>query len=616
MRIEFKNPELQHVDAENNARVRFELQFWDNRNNLLERTRVQGYENKSGSGAPEQFCDVATNVDGKLNVTMVINIVRETRRELLFAMEDQQEKVVVELGKIFPAVKQKLQQIELERQREAEKIESEKKEARIARSRELGQFQNTMGVGRIFIGTGWVLIDATGKILSSEFADIKPFDEKKKTAMAKPKPGDWYVPINPKGQILDEKTGLPMHHVPNATDINKITFTPHFTEETEEMPYQLSWKNEFDEFMAACKQYKPIFPKAVPLYRYSTRFDYDQQYQEQESRKQHNTERIEKLMKYIYLQRRKFSHYPQENERRLFGGSSRDLGLEMSWVSLAETDLSKEITHFVVDPTKLNGIEMIRIQDYFKELFLEKIHNEYIEMRKSECEITSRTTTGTNVNVLFSGNAVFLDLHAVCNFLAEHPRMKARIVIQGQEFAYLDKSIDKNQALETQLHKQHASDLLPTMSNVRIEVRIMDECGTEKTVISQSFTGIHKISWGTQKPVILPYINPINALKVPDTQSAKRNNIIFAMVKGQIISTGDLPAGVDIPALPKDPEIPRLASFSDRLKEQLKSYKPLESKVDVNEFIVPNNIFGLSDADQKSLDEITQRVIKGIKNRK
>jgi|GEM_PF-4331545 len=252
MRIEIAKADFQYIDANNQAHYKYKLQFWDENNDPIEDQEVRGFVEDAESETMKKIADTNTNIDGVIEVQVVFDLAKETQKSVQFVIGFEKREAILSVDMTREEIRKKIDAIYTQKKRQKLELVAQENADRLKRCKELGNFQEKIGIGRILTKGAWVLINNDGAVISEPFAEIKPFDEQTKQAHAKVNLGDLTVIINERGQIIDEATGL-HEGTPNVNERQfKIPVTLQDYIEAISVP---SWIPDYREYAARCYRF-------------------------------------------------------------------------------------------------------------------------------------------------------------------------------------------------------------------------------------------------------------------------------------------------------------------------------------------------------------------------
>jgi hypothetical protein len=526
MRIEVAKSDFLHVDAKNRAHLSYRLRFWDEKNNTIEGKPVQVYEKDSGKSAERKISDDNTNIDGEVEIRVVFDLISETQKLLMAVIDDQKREIVLPVDMSNPMIRHHvdalLHKVEAEKLMAQMKINAD----RLNRCKELGNFQEKIGIGRLFIGTGWVLVDHSGAVVSPEYKEIKSFDEQKNQALAQEKEGEWFVYINQRGEIIDESLGLPIIHVPNGVNVNSLSFakptitTGQYTEEVSLRP----WQKDFSDYLEVCVKLSAVdcdlryrnqtLPREPGFDLFGKKEEANKiKIQNLETQRREQIEQIRaRLHKFlnthgIPIEKPANPKTESQRSRYLFDTEISGKHYLYAFRNIKITEKEKEIGLARTGSGYLDGCPTVpditeeeseAIKKYLEKLFHEKIVKAF-ESSGSTVNPEALKHTGEKVlTLVLKKISTNVDLSTICNFLEAHPRFTARIFINGKLHFRLNKEL-----LNTNLYeeKQVEFDSATMNQSHTIQIDIEDGCGVAKCVSRQTTSPpCSKITWSNGKP--------------------------------------------------------------------------------------------------------------------
>lgn len=191
MRIDILSQNIKHVDVDKRAHIAYELQFSNDENNPIENAAVQVFEGN------ELVYDTDTNIDGVANIELILDIIKETRKVLDFAIgiERRTKVFLLELGD--EKVVEVVSRMKTARQDRLQMCDRFFPELCVGISKEINRY--------ILTGRD-VLIDEHGELLCSRsFTSIGDFMS---SGFAIAKWGNKYFLINKNGEQVSKSFDL------------------------------------------------------------------------------------------------------------------------------------------------------------------------------------------------------------------------------------------------------------------------------------------------------------------------------------------------------------------------------------------------------------------------
>lgn len=531
MRIEIAKSDFLHVDAKKRAHFSYRLRFLDEKNSTIEGKPVQVYEKDSEKSAGHKILDDDTNIDGEVEMRVVFDLISETQKLLMAVIDGQKRDIVlpVDMGNVMIRlhVDELLRKVEIEKSMAEMGIKAD----RLNRSKELGFFQEKIGIGRLFIGTGWVIIDHTGAIVSPVFKEIKSFDEKKVQALAQEKEGEWFVYINQRGEIIDESLGLPIIHVPNGINVNSLSFAkPTITtgQYTKEVPLQ-PWQKDFSDYLEVCVKLsavdRDLHYRNLTLPR-EPGFDLFGKKEQANNIKIQNLEnqrreQIEQMRAGLHkfldthgipVEKSKTDTAESKMRRHYF---DQEMGRKhhlYAFRNIKITEKEKEIGLARTGRGYLDGCPTVpditveeseAIKKYLEKLFHEQITRVYTTANSTINPEAFKHTGENGLIMALKKVATNVDLSAICRFLEAHPRFTARIFLDGKlQFTVNESTLNTNLSVEKQVELEGES----VKQAHEVQIDLEDGCGVAKCVTRLTTNpGNSKISLNSGKtPVAEP----------------------------------------------------------------------------------------------------------------